>query len=110
MKEQSSKTVGTRQKDQWVPHNSPRVKLKQRMLLEWRSKNYDGITSLGSLDLWVGRKGKCLGYKFGPYVKECPNGKEQVIKDTIDSSRKQGTPRMEVEGFKVAFVNGKVHV
>jgi len=34
----------------------------------------------------------------------------QVIKDTFESSRKQGTPRMEVEGFKVAFVDGNVRV
>ena len=76
MKDQSPKTVETRQKDQWVSHNSPKVKLKQKMAQRKFLMAHLKITSLWKFGSKGGRKGRCLGYEFGPYVKECPNDKD----------------------------------
>ena len=71
---------------------------------------YLKITSLGSSDLRVEGKANVLVISSGLMRRSVQMAKMQVIKNTTDSSRKQGTLGMEVEGFKVAFVNGKVRV
>jgi len=71
---------------------------------------YLKITSLRSLDLRVEGKVYVLVMILALMRRSVRMEEMQVIKDTFESSRKQGTPRMEVEGFKVAFVDGNVRV